>query len=384
MALLALAAILPVAGLIWYLAAPDTREASGPPAVTVQPAAVLAPPSSPASTTANTNSASAPALPPNGVPSPPLADAAATIPAPPPPAPPPGHPRFHIETANEQRILDHVATERTIFRFSSNPRIVVLDFPTLLEQGRMLNRVAALVEKAGLPRDRVLTGVELDSAIRGNGDTMETFYYGHDYDARALAKFFSLADRDNIRLVDDEETLRRLLTQEGWLEPGIRNGLLSVPQITVDERITREVRTVILRHELSHGEYFTNPEYASFVHRFWTQTLTVGEKERIRRYLRSQGYDSSLDDVIENEAQAYLMFTDSANFFKPGMIGMTRARLTELRAGFARAMPGGWLKDALAQGIAAQSGGNPASVPPSPAAADTPPSGKPATGAARP
>src|SRR5205807_1326503 len=81
-------------------------------------------------------------------------------------------------------------------------------------------------------------------------------------------------------------------------------------QVGANENVTRRARATILRHELSHGEYFTNPVYAAFVHRFWTQTLTPGERDRIRRYLQSQGYDSGLEDVMENEAQAYLMFTD--------------------------------------------------------------------------
>jgi hypothetical protein len=43
------------------------------------------------------------------------------------------------------------------------------------------------------------------------------------------------------------------------------------------------------------------------------------------------------------------MFTDSAEFFTPEMIGMNKARLAELRGGFFRAMPAGWLRDSLGQ-----------------------------------
>ena len=96
----------------------------------------------------------------------------------------------------------------------------MLDFPTLLQQGLMLDRVAALVEKAGLPRDRVLTDTELDAAIRARGDTIATFYYGHDYPAAALARFFTLADRDHVALNGQEQKLRALLRQLGWLAPG--------------------------------------------------------------------------------------------------------------------------------------------------------------------
>lgn len=146
------------------------------------------------------------------------------------PAPP--QPEFTIETATEQQILDHVpstgAPDPMVFRFKPNPRILVLDFASLLDQGRMLNRVAALVEKSGLPHDRLLTEPELDAAIRAGGDTVETFYYGHDYGAASLIRFFALADRDNIRLLGDEDRLGRLIRQAGWFEPDAHAALISI------------------------------------------------------------------------------------------------------------------------------------------------------------
>jgi hypothetical protein len=270
--------------------------------------------------------------------------------------PTPDQPEFSIATATEQQILDHVPTEGapdpTVFSFRPNPRILVLDFASLRDQGRMLNRVAALVEKSGLPHDRLLSDAELDTAIRAGGDTVETFYYGHDYAAPALTRFFALADRDNTRLVSEEDSLGRLIRQAGWFGPGAQAAaLISVPQVGADEHVTLSARASILHHELSHGEYFTNRAYVTFVHGFWTQTLTAAERERMRHFLHSEGYDASLEEVMENEAQAYMMFTDSAEFFTPEMIGMSRARLSELRNGFFRGMPAGWLRDSLGRSL---------------------------------
>ena len=241
------------------------------------------------------------------------------------------------------------APDPTVFRFAPNPRILVLDFASLLEQGQMLNRVAALVEKAGLPHDRVLTGYEIAAAIRASGDTVETFYYGHDYDAASVTRFFALANRNNIRLTDEEGRLGRLIRQAGWFEPDAQAALISIPRVGADAHVTRDARATILHHELSHGEYFTNPAYVAFTHQFWTQTLTAGERDRIRGFLHSEGYDPRLEEVMENEAQAYLMFTDGAEFFTPEMIGMSPGRLAELRNGFYRTMPPGWLRDSLGQ-----------------------------------
>ena len=290
--------------------------------------------------------------------------------APPAPQTQPHPPDFKIETATEQHILGHVpadpAKDLSVFRFAPNPRILVLDFTSLRDQGRMLNRTAALVEKSGLPRNRLLSDTELDAAIHASGDTVETFYYGHDYAAASMVRFFALADRDNVRLLDDEEALRRLIRQEGWFEPNVQAALISIPQAGINQRVSLAARAAILHHELSHGEYFTNPAYAAFVHRFWTQTLTSAERDRVRARLHTLGYDPGLDDVMENEAQAYLMFTDSAEFFTPDMFGMSRARLAELRNGFYRAMPAGWLRESLGQDLT--SGKTPTSTHQSPGA----------------
>ena len=284
----------------------------------------------------------------------------APIAAPPQPKPPPP-PEFLIEAADEAHMLQHVASDdpakrgpvaMTVFRLAANPNILVLDFASLRDQGRMLNRAAAFIEKAGLPRDRVLTDASLDAAIRARGDQLETFYYGHDYGSASLVNFFRVADRDNIALLPEEEALRRLLRQEGWFEPAARAGLISIPRVGSDANVTQTARASILHHELSHGEYFANADYAAFVRQFWSQVLTQQERERVRHHLRSLDYDIGIDEMVENEAQAYLMFTYDPEFFAPKMIGMPATRLHELRSAYYRTMPSGWLRDNLGQYLA--------------------------------
>jgi hypothetical protein len=281
-----------------------------------------------------------------------------TVPAQPAPqvAPPsPSAPApFTIETADEAEIIADVPTGLTVFRFAANPSIVILDFASLREQGLMLNRIAALVEKGAMPRDRVLTDTELDAAISGSGDTVETFYYGHDYSATAMARFFTLAAQEGIQLNPEEEKLHRLLAQLGWLEPGVYGGLISLPKAGANADVTADARRVILLHELSHGEYFSNPAYAAYVHQFWVHDLTTGEREGIRKFLASDEYDSNIEDLVENEMQAYLMFTRDRVFFTPAKVGMTPRRLAELQAEFQRNMPHGWLRDLLGQTLATE------------------------------
>jgi TIR domain len=261
---------------------------------------------------------------------------------------------FRFETADETEIRDHVPTGLSLFRFALNPQIVVLDFASLREQGLMLNRVAALVEKVGLPRDRVLSDTELDSAIRAGGDTVETFYYGHDYSAAELARFFATADQDGVHLNPEEEMLRLILRQLRWFAPGVHAGLVSIPKVGANEQVTYAAHRTILHNELAHGEYFSNPAYAAFVHQFWTTALTPEEHDNVRRFLGSEDYDTSINELVEDNMQAYLMFSRDPAFFTPAMVSMTAARLADLQTAFLRDMPSGWLHDMLATSLLVQ------------------------------
>jgi hypothetical protein len=301
-----------------------------PPAIAPQPAAPAVPAAPPA--TVAPLAAAPPAAPPL---------AAAPAPAAPP------SPAFALSRADEVAIFGDAATQLTIFQFAQDPAVVVLDFPSLGQQGRMLNRIAALVEKAGLPRDRVLTDAELDAAIRSHGDTEATYYYGHDYSAATLAHFFALADRDHVLLNASEEMLRGLLRQLGWFEPDPHGALISLSREGADPDITPWARAAILHHELSHGVFFAEPLYADFVRRFWQTALTEAERSAVRKFLGSEDYDTGDDDLMANEMQAYLMFTGDPHFFLPSNIGMTAERRAALQAEFRRDEPIAWLRSAI-------------------------------------
>ena len=256
-----------------------------------------------------------------------------------------------MRTATEQQIDAHAADKLTVFRLAANPRILVLDFGSLREQGLMLNRVAGFAEKLGEPHDRVLTDAELAKAIADSGATVETYYYGHDYPASVLARFFATADRDHVALDPEEARLRTLMAQEGWLAPGVDAGVISIPRVGADATVTAAARTTILHHELSHAEFFSDPAYARYVRHFWTTALTAPERASIRSWLASESYDPGLEEVMLNEMQAYLMFTRDPEFFTPGAIAMSPARLAELQAAFLRDMPPSWLRDDLARSL---------------------------------
>lgn len=263
----------------------------------------------------------------------------------PPPAPAPAEPRpsIIIRAASEKTILENHPADLDVFRFERNPRIVVLDFATLARQGAMLNRVAAMIEKIGQPRDRALDDAALDAAIRANGDTPETFYYGHDYGSDSLAQFFDAADRQKLPLSADERWLRTLLEQERGLS-GAPLGLISIPAPNGRD-VTAEMRAVILHHELAHGEFFTSPAYRAWSHDFFNRVMDAKSRAGFRAFLVSQNYDPAIEDLVVNETQAYLMFTPGTLFFRPDLVAMDPTTLADLRRRFREGMPAGWLRD---------------------------------------
>jgi hypothetical protein len=250
-------------------------------------------------------------------------------------------PGIRIDTETEAQIDASQPCAIKVSRLAADPAIVVVEFPSLRAQGLALDRVAALVEKAATPRDRVLDDVELDRAITDCGDTVESYYYGHDYKAADLARFFGLARQDGVALNGQEMWLKKLLLQLGWLTPGANGALITLP--AANPPITEEMRAVILHHEISHGAFYTDPVYADYAVEFWNG-LTAGERGAFTAFLGSQGYDTKNTMLMLNETQAYLIFTRDPNFFNASVVGMTAARIDQLRGRFIAGMPRFWLR----------------------------------------
>lgn len=225
--------------------------------------------------------------------------------------------------------------------FALDNAVVVIDFPDLASQGLTLDRVAALVEKAHLPRSRVLSDAELVQAIQASGDTIESYYYGHDYQAADLTKFFQLAASQNIQLNAHEIWLHGLLTQLGWLTPGARGAIISVP--APGAVVTPDIRAVILHHEISHGAFYTDATYRAYAESFW-YGLTASARDAFTGFLGRQGYDTSNTELMLNETQAYLIFTRDPRFFNAAAVGMSDADIAQLRNVFISNMPDFWLR----------------------------------------
>lgn len=255
-------------------------------------------------------------------------------------------------TRTEAEILDEDVDHLTAAWFAPNPNILVLDFPDLLTQGQALNRIAAFVEKRGLSHEHVLDDQELAKAISDDNSTVATYYYGHDYRAADIRRFYEAVDVQKLRLSQPELDLMTLLTHEGFLKPDANKAVISIPRKGSDPFVDAAGRQSLLRHELSHGEYFTDPTYAAYVRKFWLSRMTQADRDDFTGFLTRQGYDSENEDLMANEMQAHLMNTTDRRYFNSAACGLSTARLATLRVEFLADMPQGWLRDAMTMMVA--------------------------------
>lgn len=239
-------------------------------------------------------------------------------------------------------------------RLRDNPAILVIEFPGLDEQGMAMNRLAAMYEKRNGDRDRVISDAELSQLLRASGDSVASFFQGHDYTGEMLARFFSLASQQQVPLKHQELALRVLLLDAKVLQPGPAGGFSAIgtqavvsftatqpddPLTEADEWVDGWRRESVLRHELSHGEFFTNAQYRAYCWDFWHQRLSERERKLVRKYLAGLHYNPGDEELMVNEMQATLMHTPDERAFSAPALGVSAAELNSLRAQFRRDDP---------------------------------------------
>lgn len=239
---------------------------------------------------------------------------------------------------SEAEIAALAPTVAEVVRLRENPRVFVLLFPDLDSQGAALNRLAALIEKADLPRDRLLNDTELSAAIARGGDTAATWFYGHDYRGADAERFFALASRDGIALSRPELWVRDQLRAARALVPREQEIAL-VSAASPDGRMDPAMRATVLRHEVSHGHFFTLPDVAAHVVRAWRERFSEADRATLRAFLGREGYDTSNEELMANEAMAYLLFTPDARIFSARLLGVSEPELARLRALMSQGLP---------------------------------------------
>lgn len=248
----------------------------------------------------------------------------------------------------EQLLQEQTRGDWLVHRLSGAPSILVVEFPNLQSQGLALNRAAALLEKAKGRRDRVLTDAELASLLRSSGDTVSTFYFGHDYPSGDLARFYTSARSQGVNLNASEQRMLGLLLDQGLLQDeghgqyqatGMAalvsfSAIQSATAADSNAQVDAIRRRSILAHELSHGRYYTDSAYRQHCGFFWRQLLTDEERTTWRRYLGDQGYDTRNEDLMINEMQALLMHTSDTRDFGAESLRWKDADLEALRQRF--------------------------------------------------
>lgn len=254
-------------------------------------------------------------------------------------------------TADFQTILNTKSSSMGTWRLAENTEVIVLDFPTMTQQGRTFNRITQLTEQFSEPYKRVLTGGEFSKYLESIRRTDSNFAYGHDVLVSELALFYNLADRDKIELTAEEAVLREFLVEQGLLRSwrGINQALkpdvvlVTVPQTRErgdgEPKITDLARRAILLHELSHGEFYSNAYYANYCRKFWSETLTDNQRAIFTKFFSKYNYSVNQDELLVNEMQAYLMFTPDPNSFSAAKLGVSDEELAEMRNAFRRGRP---------------------------------------------
>lgn len=257
----------------------------------------------------------------------------------------------NVVVADFNTILEARSGALSVWQYADNPEIYVFDFPDLTQQGRTFNRITQFTEQQGVEAyPRVLTTPELDRYIESLRRSQASFAFGHDVMVQEAVQFFNLADRDKVQLNPEEYGLRDFLVERGlmraWrgfyqaLKPA--TVLLSIPQKQEahdnEPRISADARYAIFLHEISHGEFYTNPFYTAYVRKFWTDTLTEEQREAFRKFLANYNYANS-DELRVNEMQAYLMFTPDPASFSARKLGVPVAELEAMRDAFRKGKP---------------------------------------------
>jgi hypothetical protein len=184
-----------------------------------------------------------------------------------------------------------------VYRWVSDPQVVVLDFTSLEIQDLYVKRLVFFLEKAGSRRQLVS-----DTFMKGKDG-----WKANDFSPESLARFYNAARQAAFPLNTREEYFLRCLLAWGLLSqdgkgflPG-RGAIVSIAQDSLPA-----TRKLLLQHEMTHGIYFTTPTFRDYVAQEW-KALPAEPKSFLLRFFQFKRYDTSDAALMINEFQAYLL-----------------------------------------------------------------------------
>ncbi len=254
-----------------------------------------------------------------------------------------------------EELVNKKTSTLQIYYYARNENVLILDFPTLHQQGLMFNRVLAFVEGLGASKTKLLNDQELLDFIKNKLLTFETFAFGNDFGIKNIVIFFNLANQTSAILNEEEIKLKDILLKHNFMLIGddsrlkttpIDKAVVSITQLQPDdpsskinELIDIDMRRTVLMHELSHGEFFTNKAYRDYCTDFWRNKMLKHEKSTFRNMLLENSYDIKIEEVCINEMQAYLMNTHDRRLFNATWLEMTEDELYGMQEKFLSGNP---------------------------------------------
>lgn len=215
-----------------------------------------------------------------------------------------------------------------LFSWPSFPRVLIFDTADYRVQDRFFKRLAFFVEKAGF------TGsIPSWQALEGRHG-----YNAHDYRAADLARFFSTARAEGVELAAEEQTLKRILLDEGIIESrGSDFAAGTGAVLSISRSSSPALRELLITHELFHGVYFSLPSFQAACERAW-RSLSDVEKGIWREFLAMKGYNTDDPGLVVNEFQSFLFQQprEGVKAFQALTLGRLRARSSEGAARVAR------------------------------------------------
>jgi hypothetical protein len=180
-----------------------------------------------------------------------------------------------------------------------------------------------------------------------NSITIEGLTVGNNMRTGEIARFFNSARFQGEPITVHEQKLYDWLVQLQLLreeDAGVavvdpERILVSVPQATSVSgcaacSVSAAQRAVILQHELAHARFATDTVYQNYVLWFWSNALSLTQRNKFQRFLTARGYESNIRELAANEMQAFLMHTPDPKMFAPADVQMTDAEIAELRRRF--------------------------------------------------
>ena len=252
-----------------------------------------------------------------------------------------------LKRLSPQEILAASHDVFSIYVLRDSERTLVFDFPNTREQSKMFARLILFIERAGASKTRVMSVPEVQKWLQTNSVQFDTLTVGNNMRTAELARFFNSARFQGEPITVDEQRLYDWLVQSQLLreeEAGVsviepERVLVSVPQVSSVPgcngcTVSTAARAVILQHELSHARFATDTVYQNYVLWFWSNALSLVQRDKFTRFLRSRGYDTAIRELCANEMQAFLMHTPDPSMFAAADIGVSDAELTEMRRRF--------------------------------------------------